>query len=183
MPLTDQTLHALVDEAVATRAPLDKLINQAMYGDDKAPSQMTAEEWKVWLRGIAIWDQKKAPLLKQLGIGRGISGNGSGNSARTVWAKEQIGTTVEQAWKAIEESSLELPRNERWNWQDLADRLKLHNRRHAQYVVEKMLGFKFTGVKQTKRLVAGPCKQCKKSFPRSDLGPTTRMCTSCQRSQ
>lgn len=169
MRLSDSTLSALVDRALAKEAPLDKLITQAMFGKNKQIWDDAA--WQTWYRGVALWDERKAHIFES---------DEKGTRTRLKWNNAEITTSVDDAWDAVEASGRDAPAKARYSLRDLTQRLGLFNQRHTMYVLQNNMGFHFEGKSDNKKLVAAPCRICQVPHPITDI--QNRECNTCRSS-
>lgn len=162
--LTIEELQDLVRRSIAGEAPLDTLVTAAIFGSREAAPVW----WRDWPQHARdAWD--KAVWLHRLATG-----------GPTGLRRAKNAPTLESSWRAIEAMA---PDPERWweipgvTWPKLAPVLGCRART-VHYHLCDVLGWRFAGRGQSRRVVAAPCIACGRPTPPHEI--KERLCPRCR---
>ena len=172
--LTDRELRDLARRHIAGEAPLDVLVNTALFGTGHNPSKTQWQDWPKHAKDA--WD--KAVWYYRLMTTYGVD---------PTRPRQRAGPTLRQTWAAIDSMAQTTPgpwwQMPNLTWPRLAPILGIGEASVSYYLVH-VQGWRFAGRASSRSVVLAPCESCGAPNPPQQLsGHLCRRCVDEKRSR
>jgi hypothetical protein len=161
-PLSREEIVVVVERVLARFGELtmDAEITAALYPSG-APwrwADWSPDAGAIYMEAVELFCQRRKEVMRKPVLMQPADNRPSRR-------RHQI--TTDDGWRAVNESLREPPER-RLTWPDLGRRLGVHPRA-AEHLLKGRLGFRFTGIYQTREIVRAPCLECGKLHPMEDI--------------